>query len=341
MVRPRKMTNDPAVAARRLLGRQRQHRYANKNKKMDPLPPRTELMPTSPEVLHFELPAPRFPATPSPANKHTCTTLHGKPRDPKKERFWCARSRHKNKMLRVLVELEETLVKLKDIGFTRQKRGKRAGSSFQWLYQFDVYNHSVRHRLQSGYEISHPDTRRHNIESRALPHSSLRVRLRSRQQMLDILEGTEEQKELQQASWDLVDKLVDGIPPLKEWAGANSDYKVQFSMMDDCAKHAVKPHFDSGDIAPQFSICLGEYTGGELLTWDKGKDHHPLPHLSTDVRNKLLFFDGRLKHAANTWKGKYRINVAFYKHYDRRWTQLQPVQERPLLVYDFNKKIRN
>ena len=153
---------------------------------------------------------------------------------------------------------------------------------------------------------------------------------------MEKLEGNAEQIELQQGSWSLVEKLILGIPPLKEWTGAN-DYKVQFSMMTDCTSHAVKPHKDHADIAPQFSLCLGEYTGGELLTWGLGRDRDPHPQLSTNVRNKLIYFDGRLKHSAATWIGNYRINVAFYKHYDRRWTEPKPILPRPLLVMDFNK----
>ena len=159
-------------------------------------------------------------------------------------------------------------------------------------------------------------------------------------EMLSRLQGNEKQKELQAGAWSLVDKIIAAVPPLKKWAGENNDYKVQFSMMTH-SKHAVKPHTDSDDIAPQFSICLGPYSGGELLTWDQPNqsDHHP--HLSTDVRNKLLFFDGRLKHAVHTWNGEYRINIAFYKHYDTRWTHFQKIQPRPLLIMDFNKHIVN
>ena len=120
------------------------------------------------------------------------------------------------------------------------------------------------------------------------------------------LEENDEQKELQQVSWDLVEKLIDGIPPLKEWTGNNSGYRVQFSMMTDSANHAVKPHHkDYADIAPQFFLCLGDCTGSELLTWDQGRHRDPHPQLSTDVRNRLIFFDRRLKHTAATWMGKY------------------------------------
>ena len=201
------------------------------------------------------------------------------------------------------------------------------------MHQFDVCTHSVRNGRQSGYEEWRPDTCPHNIKGTAL-----RVRFQTREQMEHKLEGSLDQKSLQRKSWELVEKLIDGIPPLKEWAG--EDYKVQFSMMTNPGLHAVEPHKDSADISPQFSLCLGDCTGDELLTWANERQNEPDPDLSTDVRRKLLFFDGRLKHSADTWKGSYRLNVAFYKHYDRRWDEPQPVQETPLLVMDFNKQTR-
>ena len=157
--------------------------------------------------------------------------------------------------------------------------------------------------------------------------------------MIEKLQGNKIQKELQAGAWTLVDEIIDKIPPLKEWAGENMDYKIQFTMMTS-STHAVQCHRDGDDISPQYSICLGDYTGGELLTWDKNREGESDPHLATDVRNKLVKFDGRLKHAVAAWRGKYRINIAFYKHYDVRWTKKQEVQERPKLILDFNHKCK-
>ena len=351
MVRPRKKNSDSATELKRQQGRERQKRYlankeqkrklnetyenaTEKKKKGKKRHPGTQLIvppSTLPKVMAFQLPAPKFRATPI---INQLLPERKRERNDAQERLWCARSRHKTIMARLLTELEETLVRLKDSGFTRQKRGGSDKSSFNWQLQFDIYNHSVRHRLSSGYQEGHPDTRPHNIQARP----AQRVRFHSREQMVAKLEGTTEQKELQSQCWDFVDRLIDSIPPLKEWTG--QDFKVQFSMMTIPGRHSVKPHKDSADIAPQFSLYMGDYTGGELLTWEKGRQSEHDPHLSTDVRNKLLFFDGRLKHAANTWQGSYRINLAFYKHYDRRWTEVQPIQELPLLVMDFNKQKR-
>ena len=278
--------------------------------------------------LSFEVPVRRY------AKKDGKTTpiIKGN-RDDEKERLYCARYRLKTKMRKICTDLEETLTGLEKTGFANQKRGGKPGSSFKWRFQFDVYNHSMRHGSGSGYEKWRSNTACHNIK--ALSRKKIRVRFHTRQEMLDKLQGTMEQKEMQGRAWTLVDELIGGIPPLKEGAGENLDYKVQFSMMTS-SSHAVKAHRDGDDIAPQFSICLGKYTGGELLTWDKYKGKDKEPHLSTDGRNKLIKFDGRLKHAVAPWSGSYRINIAFYKHYDTRWTREQDILEKPLLVMDFS-----
>jgi hypothetical protein len=210
-------------------------------------------------------------------------------------------------MRHLLEQLEETSIQLKDSKFTLQKRGGGSKKSeFHWLYQFDVYNHSMRHRSQSGYELDHPGTQRHNVKSLAL--KGIRVRLLSQEETLKQLGGKKLQIDLQAGAWCLVEKIIDEIiPPVKEWAGQNLDYKVQFLMMANLS-HIVKPHADSDEIAPQHSICLGnKHAGGELLTWDHGKKLDQDPHISTDVHNKLPFFDCRLKHAVHVWKGEHRI----------------------------------
>ena len=174
----------------------------------------------------------------------------------------------------------------------------------------------MRHGSGSEYKKWRTNTAYHNIK--AMNRKKMRVRFHhTRQEMLDKLQGTIIQKEMQGKAWTLVDKLIEGKPPLKEWAGEKLDYKVQFSMMTSTT-HAVKAHRDGDDIAPQFSICLGKYTGGELLTWDENRGKDKDPHLSTDVKNKLVKFDGRLKHAVAALGGcgSYCINIAFYKHYD-------------------------
>jgi hypothetical protein len=258
-----------------------------------------------------------------------------KQRDDVKERLYCARYRLKNRMRAVCKELEDTLTGLEKTGFAYQKRGGKPGSNFKWKFQFDVYNHSMRHGNGSGYEIWRHNTLCHNIK--AMARKKIRVRFHTKEEMIAKLQGNAIQKEMQQEAWGLVEKIIEGVPPLKEWAGENMDYKVQFSMMTS-SSHAVKAHRDGDDIAPQFSICLGDYTGGELLTWEKNRGKDRDPHLATDVRNRIVKFDGRLKHAVAKWSGSYRINIAFYKHFDTRWTREQEIQERPLLVMDFNDK---
>ena len=119
---------------------------------------------------HFPLPPPRKISFPRGFPKAAATNKAIRPRNAAKEKLWCVRSRFKLKMIGVLEELEGTLVQLDKSGFQAQKRGGKVGSNFQWKFQFDVYNHSVRHRLQAGYSVDHLDIVRHNIESKRLAH---------------------------------------------------------------------------------------------------------------------------------------------------------------------------
>jgi hypothetical protein len=287
--------------------------------------------PTIPPKLFFEVPVRSYTSS----GQGGVEEKKGSGRDDEQESLYSARYRLKKKMREVCKELEETLTELEKTGFDKQKRGKKAGSAFSWKYQFDVYNHSARHGCGKGYEIWRTDTVCHNIRAKA--RKKTRVRFHTRKEMTKKLQGTAIQREMQAGAWALVDELIEGIPPLKEWAGENMDYKIQFSMMTS-GKHVVKAHRDGCDISPQYSICLGDYTGGELLTWEKNRGKEKDPHLATDVKNKLVRFDGRLKHMVAAWRGAYRINIAFYKHYDARWTKEQNIQERPQLVMNFNEK---
>ena len=60
------------------------------------------------------------------------------------------------------------------------------------------------------------------------------------------------QNEMQDRAWTLVDKIIEGIPPLKECADETLDYKILVSMMTNSS-------FSSKDIGAQFFICLADY----------------------------------------------------------------------------------
>ena len=226
MVHPIEDTNDLPLQAKRDRTRAKVKRHRDKLKKEQKeiwklkttklkAPP-----PTSPLRLPFELPPPRFRSPPT-VEKEKVIPKNGKKRNAEQERMYCSRSRLKIKMRAVFQELEDTLVQLKDTGFDRQKRGGGEGSNFKWRFQFDVYNHSMRHGSSSGYEKDRTGTRRHNIGSLAI--KSIRVRISTREEMLKRLQGTQEQKEFQEAAWVLVEKIVDGVTPLEDWAGEKKD----------------------------------------------------------------------------------------------------------------------
>jgi hypothetical protein len=354
MPRPILESNDLELNSRRQAAREKMQRHRARPKKQPSpakkaSPAKTKRLvvpnPTLPPVLSFELPPPRHRSTPAVneisevANcllnlRQAPVGPRKKPRDLSMERVYCARSRLKKRLGIVLDNLETTLVALKDSGFQRQKRDGTFKTNFNWCFQFDAYTHAVRTLNQNGFKEH--ETIPHNIP--VYTKRLDRVRFTPRDAMLEKFGGTADQKEMQAAAWDLVAQLIQAIPPLKEWAG--DDWKVQFSMMTS-KKHRVKPHRDSADICPQYSICLGDYSGGDLLTWRELHQKDPSPNLATDVRRKLVRFDGRLQHSVSKWSGKYRINIALYKAYDARWTKEVDIQPVPLLVMDFNHQARS
>ena len=110
----------------------------------------------------------------------------------------------------------------------------------------------------------------------------------------------------------------------------DGDYVTQFAKMSDPAIHYVRTHVDAEDIAPQYAMGLGDYTGGELRCYlNKDKTQF----VDMDTRNRIVKFDGRLPHRVLPFKGN-RYTVIYYKNYDRRILQPQQILMAPVVPWE-------
>jgi hypothetical protein len=86
----------------------------------------------------------------------------------------------------------------------------------------------------------------------------------------------------------------------------DSDFKfttIQYNKNQRAAKHK-----DGRNVGESYIIGLGNYTGGELMIWDKD-DKNPVKH---DIRNKFLKFNGSEHfHETQPFKGE-RYTLVFF-----------------------------
>ena len=103
---------------------------------------------------------------------------------------------------------------------------------------------------------------------------------------------------------------------------AHGDFVLQVALMTDPKRHYCKRHTDDDDITFQYGVGLGNYRGGELVTWDSsGARQAPI-----DMRRRLVRLDGRLPHMVGSFKGT-RYSLYYYKLYDRSISERQPIYE--------------
>jgi hypothetical protein len=112
----------------------------------------------------------------------------------------------------------------------------------------------------------------------------------------------------------------------------NDDFVVQFSSMGNSRDHHVGMHTDDKDISQQYALQLGScLDGGGLL---RTGDNQTCPIVDTNYRHKVIRFDGRLPHAVvGDFEGE-RLNVIFYKMYDRHLRKAQPIMSGITVVAD-------
>ena len=78
---------------------------------------------------------------------------------------------------------------------------------------------------------------------------------------------------------------------------------IQYNKNHKCAKHK-----DGRNVGESYIIGLGNYTGGELMVWDKN-DKNPVKH---NIRNKFLKFNGSEHfHETQPFKGE-RYTLVYF-----------------------------
>jgi hypothetical protein len=119
-------------------------------------------------------------------------------------------------------------------------------------------------------------------------------------------------------------QIVEMLDPVY---AANGDWVVQVHAMDSQSK--VNRHTDDDDLTYQYGVILGDFEGGELLTWDsKEKPCAPLA-----VQNKIVKLDGRLYHQVMPVTRGVRYSLYFYKLYDRTMVAHAPIFEPACIVH--------
>ena len=88
------------------------------------------------------------------------------------------------------------------------------------------------------------------------------------------------------------------------------DPKFKFTSIQFNKNHRSSKHTDSKNTGVSYIIGLGDYTGGELIVYDKaGKNPE-----KKDIRNKFYKFDGsKFPHETAPFKGE-RYSVIFYSN---------------------------
>ena len=106
---------------------------------------------------------------------------------------------------------------------------------------------------------------------------------------------------------------------------ANDHWVVQIHCMD--ATSRLGTHVDKKDITFQYGVTLGEYEGGNLLTWDKSELVTEI-----DVHNQVVKLDGRLRHSVTPIISGRRYSLYYYKSYDPIIITPTPILEKAEIV---------
>lgn len=129
-------------------------------------------------------------------------------------------------------------------------------------------------------------------------------------------------------AWLFAAHIIECVDPHYE-AG---EYEVNFSMMDS-SKHYVRKHIDGDDISYQYALGLGKYKGAMLRVWSSDQ----ATYQDFDYHHKILKLDGRNYHelVTHNFQGE-RFTVIWYKTYDHRMSQPDPIYDTPTIVFDFD-----
>jgi len=207
-----------------------------------------------------------------------------------------------------VARLERFLQQHKDVLFKKQHRDGRKKKSFSLTGSFKIGLGST----QPGNlkHIGKPGFVRHNFKNTAA-----------------YVKPIEDQKvpDLWKKAYRKAMRVLRGI----DADYAEGETVVQFAYMSS-PTHYVGKHVDSNDISHQYAISLGDYKGATLRVYNQsGKAH------DVDNRHKVVKFDGRLPHEVvvdESFEGD-RFTVIFYKNYDSRKSEPDPVVDTPSVVF--------
>ena len=105
----------------------------------------------------------------------------------------------------------------------------------------------------------------------------------------------------------------------------NDHWVVQVHCMD--ATSRIGNHVDKNDITFQYGVTLGEYEGGNLLTWNKSGVVTEM-----NVHNQVVKLDGRLQHSVTPIISGRRYSLYYYKSYDPIIITPTPILEKAEIV---------
>jgi hypothetical protein len=115
----------------------------------------------------------------------------------------------------------------------------------------------------------------------------------------------------------------------------DSQYVIQFSKVDSESLEnetpKVDPHQDEFDVAPQFMVNLGTWTGAKIVCYSEDSTLANLtPIASFDQPRRLLAFDGRLYHGVvfDNFEGV-RYSVILYYSWKENQFETDPLLTKP------------
>ena len=128
-----------------------------------------------------------------------------------------------------------------------------------------------------------------------------------------------EQKDLYYMAGKLLNTIDSGYAAGGHWV-------VQIHAMDHDSK--INKHKDTNDITFQYGVTLGDYEGGNLVTWDSCGENPS----EIKVQNKVVKLDGRLFHQVTPVVSGIRYSLYYYKVYDPMITEVEPIFEPARII---------
>ena len=126
--------------------------------------------------------------------------------------------------------------------------------------------------------------------------------------------------------WNLSEELIRQIDP----HFADGEYCVQYACMND-PDHYVHKHVDKENISHQYALALGDYKGEAVLRLYEPDGETVKGEF--EYNRKFLKADGRFPHELFTknFSGT-RFSLIYFKVYDHRKTECDPLMDTPMLV---------